>query len=69
MPSNMKRYDLEAVNVNKNTKKKAKDFCIKHGLVFSKFVELALLDRMVKVQKVFEHLDSDIIEHLDSDII
>jgi hypothetical protein len=28
-------YDLEAVNVNKDIKKLAKEFCTKHGLVFS----------------------------------
>ena len=61
MPDNMKRYNLEAVNVNKDIKKQAKDFCVKHGLVFSKFVELALLDRMVKVEKVFKQFDTDII--------
>jgi hypothetical protein len=58
MTNNMKRYDLEAVNVNKDIKKLAKEFCTKHGFVFSKFVEQALKDRMVKIGNVFEEVNS-----------
>ena len=54
----MKRYDLEAVNVNKDIKKLAKEFCTKHGFVFSKFVGQALKDRMVKIGNVFEEVNS-----------
>jgi hypothetical protein len=51
-------YDLEAVNVNKDIKKLAKEFCTKHGLVFSKFVEQAIKDRLVKIGNVFEEVNS-----------
>jgi hypothetical protein len=54
----MKRYDLEAVNVNKDIKKLAKEFCTKHGFVFSKFVEQAIERSMVKIGNVFEEVNS-----------
>jgi len=61
MPDNMKRYGLEAVNCPKETKSTAKEFCQKHGLVFSKFVDLAIKDRMKKVGRLFAEMDKDII--------
>ena len=61
MADNMKRYGLVAVNCRKDTKKEAKEFCQKHGLVFSKFVDLAIKDRMKKVGRLFAEMDKDII--------
>ena len=48
------RYGVVNINIPKDIKDQAKDFCKEHGLVFTKFVELALKDRMKKVKRFYE---------------
>ena len=51
------KYGVVNINIPKDIKDQAKDFCKEHGLVFTKFVEHALKDRMKKVKRFYEEMD------------
>lgn len=51
------KYGYVGINIPKEVKIDAKEFCKKHGLVFSKFVESALQDRIKKVQQMYDEFD------------
>lgn len=52
------KYGVVNINIPKDIKDQAKDFCKVHGLVFTKFVEHALKDRMKKVKRFYEEMDN-----------
>ena len=52
------KYGYVGINIPKEVKIDAKEFCKKHGLVFTKFVESALQDRIKKVQRMYDEFDN-----------